>query len=154
YATALEFNRRALELNRSTGNRLGEAASLDSSGNIYRALGAYRLALQLFEQSLHMRKSLDDRPGAMETTHNIGLVHLSQGDYELAIAAFQQGIRLNRTWKLHDDWIVVEALRNIGAAASRLGGRDRADANFRASLAMAEREHDSWLQGELLDDLG
>jgi len=154
YVTALDYNRRALDMQRNLGDQYGIGKSLDSMGNIYRALGRYGLALQSFQQALQIRKSTDDKPGVMETTHNIGLVHFSQGDYELAIDAYKSGLRLNRTWKLHDESFVAEALRNIGAAAWRLGQRERAAANFRESLTIVQREHLPSYEGELLRDLG
>jgi CHAT domain-containing protein/Tfp pilus assembly protein PilF len=150
YATALEYNGRALEMNRRTGNRV--AASFDSAGNIYRALGAYQRALESFQQALTIRSSSGDRAGVMETTHNIGLVHFSQGDYQLAIDAYKHGLRLNHD--LHDQAFAAEALRNIGAAAWRLGQHERAGANVRGSLAIARREHARIIEGDLVHDLG
>jgi CHAT domain-containing protein/Tfp pilus assembly protein PilF len=154
YATALDFNRRGLEFNRIAGTQIRIAASFDSAGNIYRALGAYRLALQSFRQALTIRTSAGDRLGVMETTHNIGLVHFSQGDYQLAIDAYKHGLQLNRVWGIHDRTFITEALRNIGAAAWRLGERERAAANFRESLAIAREKGLRWNEGELLHDLG
>jgi CHAT domain-containing protein/tetratricopeptide (TPR) repeat protein len=154
FATALTYSRRALQMQQDAANRAGEAKSLDSLGNIYRALGAYREALQSFRQALEIRSLLDDRAGVMETSHNIGLVHFSQGDYQLAIDAYKRALDLNRRWALHDESFVAEALRNIGAAAWRLGQFERAEADFRESLAIAERKHSLALEGDLLHDLG
>jgi CHAT domain-containing protein/Tfp pilus assembly protein PilF len=154
YESALEYNQRALELNRASGSQIRVAASLDSLGNIHRALGAYRQALQSFQEALTIRTTKDDRLGAMETTHNIGLVHSSQGDDQLAIDAYKRGLHLNRVWGLHAESFVAEALRNIGASAWRLGQRERAVANFRASLVIAQREHLRLIEGELVHDLG
>ena len=55
---------------------------------------------------------------------------------------------------MHDESLVAEAMRNIGAAAWRLGQRERAAANFRESLAIARREGLRLQEGVLLHDLG
>jgi CHAT domain-containing protein/Tfp pilus assembly protein PilF len=154
YASALRYGQHALELNRALGDRVRIAASLDLLGNTYRALGAYRLALQSFQEALALRTAAGNRAGVMESTNNIGLVYFSQGDYQLAIHAYRQGLRLNRAWGLRDHQFVAEATRNIGAAAWQLGQRERAVANFRASLVIAQREHSRNLEGEVVHDLG
>jgi CHAT domain-containing protein/Tfp pilus assembly protein PilF len=154
YATALEYNQRALGLNRTSGNQIRVAASFDSAGNIYRALGAYGRALESFQQALTLRTAMGDKTGVMETTHNVGLVHFSQGDYQLAMDAYKHGLHLNHVWGLRNESFVAEALRNIGAAAWRLGQRDRAAANFQESLTIARRIGIRLNEGELLHDLG
>ena len=154
YRTALEHSLRALAMNREIGDRTRLSSTLDLTANIYRALGAYSNALRLLHEALSIRLANDDRLGAMETTHNLGLVYFSQGDYELAIDAYKRSLRLNRQWGLRDAPIVAEALQNVGAAAWHLGQRERAVANFRESLAIAEREHLTANQGAILQDLG
>ena len=153
-ATALEYSGRALALGRAEGNQSVVAKSLDTIAEFYRASGAYDLALQSFQQALKIRMALDERAGITETTHNIGLVYLSQGEYELAIAAFSRGLHLDRDWKMGDDSVEAEGLRNIGAAAWRLGQRARAAADFRQSLAVVRRTGNRYREAEILDDLG
>lgn len=154
YRSALEFGQRALDMNRAVGTTVRVSSSLDGMANIYRALGDYERALRYFQEALALRTKVGDRLGSMETTHNIGLVHFSQGDYALAIAAYKRGLHLNRIWGLRDESLVAQALDNIGAAAWRLGQRERAVANFRESLAVAEREHLPTLEASVVHDLG
>ena len=153
-ATALEYSRRALDLGRAEGNQVVIAKALDTIADFHRASGAYDLALQSFQEALRIRTGLGDRAGITETTHNIGLVYLSQGEYELAIAAFRRGLRLDREWKVSDDAVEAEGLRNLGAAAWRLGQRGRAAADFRESLAVVRRTGNRYREAEILDDLG
>jgi len=153
-ATALEYNRRALDMARATGNQAMVAKALDTGADLYREMGAHDLALRSFQEALRIRASRGDKLGVMETTLNIGLVHYSQGDYDLAIASFKDGIRLNREGDLRDDVVVAEGLRNIGAAAWRLGQRERAAADFRESLAIMRRTGQRSRQAEVLNDLG
>jgi len=154
FATALDFNARALAINRALGNEVRLAASLDLAANIHRARGAYDAALRAFGEALTIRTNAGDRLGAMETTHNIGLVHFAQGDYELAIAAYKQALHQNQVWDLRDQMLVAEALRNIALASWRIGQRDRAVANLRASLAIAEHEHRPMDEAAVVNDLG
>jgi CHAT domain-containing protein/Tfp pilus assembly protein PilF len=152
--TALEYNRRALDMARATGNQSMVAKALDTGADLYRVMGAHDLALRSFQEALRIRASMGDKLGVMETTLNIGLVHYSQGDYDLAIAAFKDGIRLNREGDLRDDVVVAEGLRDIGAAAWRLGQRERAAADFRESLEIMRRTGQRYREAEVLNDLG
>ncbi len=152
--TALEFCRRALEMARGEGDKVALGKGLDTIADLYRSLGAYDLAMQSYQQALGIRTALGDKAAIMETTLNIGLVHFAQGDYELAIAAFKDSIRLNRQWDLRDDVVVAEGMRNIGAAAWRLGQRGRAEADFRESLAIMRRSGQRSREAEVLNDLG
>jgi len=154
FATALNFSQRALVINRALGNHVRVAASLDLTANIHRARGAYDAALRAFAEALTMRTDAGDRLGAMETTHNIGLVHFAQGDYELAIAAYKQALHQNQVWGLRDQTLVAEALRNIAVASWRIGQHDRAVANLRASLTIAEHEHRPTSEAAVVHDLG
>jgi len=150
----LEYAERALAIRRELGDPYYTGKSLDSVGQAYLSLGNYAAALNAFEQALQARLSVDDRAGAVETTHNLGLVHFAQGDDGLAIEAFKRAIDLNRRWNVQDTSLVAEALRNIGAAAWRLGQHDRAAADFRESLAIAEKSGTPYRQAQLLHDLG
>lgn len=154
FAISLEFAERALAVRRQLGDQLGIGKSLDSIGNAYLSLGNYGAALNAFEEALRIRLSADDRAGAMETTHNLGLAHFAQGDDELAIDAYKRAIALNRLWHLQDADIVGEALRNIGAAAWRLGQRERAAADFRESLTIAKKGGAPRREAILFHDLG
>jgi len=151
---ALDYAQQALEINRALGNQIRIARSLDLAANIDRATGAYQRALQQFREALELRTKADDRNGVMETTHNIGLTYLSLGDYGLAIDAFKRGIHLNQVWALRDDSLVSEALHNIALAASRLGQHERAAADLRESLAIAERAKQPNIAASALHDLG
>jgi CHAT domain-containing protein/Tfp pilus assembly protein PilF len=153
-ATALEYSGRALALGRAEGDQNVIGKALDTLGDFYRAAGAYDQALKSFQEALRIRTALGQRAGITETTHNIGLVYFSQGEYELAIAAFKRGLRLDHDWKMGDDAVEAEGLRNIGAAAWRLGQRTRAAADFRASLAIVRRTRNRYREAEVLDDLG
>ena len=153
-ATALEYSGRALALGRAEGNQSVIAKALDTIADFYRSAGAYDQALQSFQEALQLRTALGDRAGITETTHNIGVVYLAQGEYELAIAAFRRGLRLDREWKMEDDAVEAEGLRNLGAAAWRLGQRGRAAADFRESLAVVRRTGNRYREAEVLDDLG
>ncbi len=151
---ALEYSARALAIGRALDNPQVIAKCLDTIAEFYRRAGAYDLALQSFREALQLRTAAGNRTAITETTHNLGLVYLSQGDYELAIATFKRGLHLNHVWDVRDDGVESEGLRNIGAAAWRLGQRERAAANFRASLEVARRLKQRNREGEVLNDLG
>ncbi len=153
YPEALEWLLRGLSISEELGNREGIATSLDSLGNVYRAQGAYSRALDAFQRSFELRKDIGDQYAVAESENNIGLVHFSQGDYQLAIDAFKRGLRVSGEAGVAKG-LEPEALFNIGAAAWRLGEKERALANFRESLAIADREALRTISGMNLDALG
>jgi CHAT domain-containing protein/Tfp pilus assembly protein PilF len=139
YPRALEVLQRTLALAETLGDRNGVAKNLDSLGNVYREQGAYSRALDAFIRSLEIRRSIGDQYAVAESENNIGLVHFSQGDYGLAIDAFKRGLRVSRQVGAVRG-LAPEALFNVGAAAWRLGEKERALANLRESLALSERD--------------
>jgi CHAT domain-containing protein/Flp pilus assembly protein TadD len=153
YPGALDWFQRSVALAERLGDRNAVAKNLDSLGNVYRAQGAYSRALDAFHRSLEIRKSLGDRYAEAESENNIGLVHFSQGDYQLAIDAFKRGLRVSGEAGAVRG-LAPEALLNVGAAAWRLGEKDRARANFRESLTLADRDGQQTLSAMNLDALG
>jgi CHAT domain-containing protein/Tfp pilus assembly protein PilF len=153
YPLALHYAQRSLALSEAGEDRVGISKSLDTIGNIYRAQGAHARALEAFQRSLALRRTLGDKYAIAESENNIGLVHLSQGDYQLAIDAYKRGLRV-ATQAGTNEGLEAEALANIGTAAWRLGQRSRARANFRASLALADRQQSNLLRAANLNALG
>ncbi len=153
YPEALEWLLRGLSISEELGNREGIATSLDSLGNVYRAQGAYSRALDAFHRSFELRKDIGDQYAVAESENNIGLVHFSQGDYQLAIDAFKRGLRVSGQANVAKG-LEPEALFNIGAAAWRLGEKERALANFRESLAISDRAAMQTFSAMNLDALG
>lgn len=154
YADSLDQGLRSLQIGRAIGDQQAIGAALDTMGETYRLMGAYDLALQSFEQALQTRMAVGAELAVMETAHNLGLAHFARGDYELAIDAFKRALHLKRELRVVDESLDAEALRNIGAAAWRLGQHDRAVANFRESLSIARRAGLRPQEAELLSDLG
>lgn len=139
YPTALSFAERSLAAAEALADRPATSKALDTLGNVHRAVGAYTRALDAFTRSRRLRTTIGDRYAIAESENNIGLVHFSRGDYVSAIAAYKRGLR-EATRAGTAEGLEAEALLNIGAAAWRLGQKDRARANVRASLALADRD--------------
>jgi CHAT domain-containing protein/tetratricopeptide (TPR) repeat protein len=137
YPEAVAWLRRGLSMSEELGHREGIAASLDSLGNVYRVQGAYSRALDAFHRGLEIRRAIGDQYAIAESENNIGLAHFSQGDYQLAIDAFKRGLSVSRDAGV-EEGLQPEALYNIGAAAWRLGEKERALANFRESLDISK----------------
>ncbi len=73
--------KRALELNRSSGNRKGEADVLNNLGNMADAERNFTEALKYYHQSLDMRRMIGDRVGEGASVSNIAAQMVTIGDY-------------------------------------------------------------------------
>jgi tetratricopeptide (TPR) repeat protein len=70
---ALEYYSQSLPLRRATGNRRGEATTLNNIGLVYSELGEKQKALEYYNQSLPLSRATEDRAGEATTLNNIGL---------------------------------------------------------------------------------
>ncbi len=91
-AEARDYCRRALELHRQVGDRLGEARAhneiamlAEQQGRIAEALGHAQLALNLYRQEGHEQ-------GLAKMLNGVGWMHAQLGDYELALEFCEQAL--------------------------------------------------------------
>jgi CHAT domain-containing protein len=157
FAEALDYAERSLEISRDfqrqTGNEYYIATGYSFLGMIHRARGAYAQALHYLHDALDIVRAHNyGEPQLADASRNVGLVHYSQGDYRLAIDWYKRALRHN-AWAANKRG-AAQLLFDIGAAAQRLGQRQRADANYRESLAICEREQFADLAGAVLNARG
>ena len=72
---ALDFYNQALRLLRATGDRGGEATSLNNIGSVYSSLGEKQKALDFYEQALRLQRAVGASKGEAVTLNNIGGVY-------------------------------------------------------------------------------
>src|SRR6266542_6707296 len=109
----------ALELYRRAGYRYGEAAALNSIGDIYRSLGEMQKALEKLNEALPISQAVSDRKMEGETLNNIGLVYRSLGETQKALEKYNEALPIRRA--VGDRKGEAQTLYNIGALYYRLG---------------------------------
>ncbi|MEG4393359.1 CHAT domain-containing tetratricopeptide repeat protein, partial [Microcoleus sp. BROC3] len=84
----------SLPLSRATGDRGGEAATLNNIGGVYSELGEKQKALEYLGQSLPLRRATSDRAGEAATLSNIGSVYSQLGEKQKALEYYSQSLPL------------------------------------------------------------
>lgn len=81
---------------RSTGDRAGELAALNSIGVIQLELRDARPALETFNRSFSLAQTLGDRQGQAEALNKIGLIHLALRDEPKALENLRESLKIYR----------------------------------------------------------
>jgi CHAT domain-containing protein len=89
---AVEWFRRALELDRSIGDERGVARDLGGLGGAHFALAQPDIALSEYEASLELREKHADAAGVVWTLIHMGIVHSSNGRPDEALRLYQRAI--------------------------------------------------------------
>jgi len=113
-----------LPLRRAVGDRSGEAATLNSIGNVYSELGEKQKALDYYGQALPLRRAVGDRSGEAATLTNIGVVYSDLGEKQKALDYYGQALPLRRA--VGDRSGEAATLTNIGNVYSDLGEKQKA----------------------------
>ena len=150
---ALPLLRRALQLRRDAGNRLGEAAVLNNMGTAYMAKGDFAEAETYFDQALAIREKGGASGDLAVTLHNLGETHSRMGRYDAAIKAYVASL---------DNYKKANNRRGAAIESYSIGtvfdtqGRFGAAAQSKQEALNAFRDlkaRDMWL-GELLSGAG
>ncbi len=107
------------ELAKLTGDRQGEAISLDNLGLAYRSLGQSQQAIDFHEQSLAIDREIGDRQGEATSLNNLGLAYRSLGQSQQAIDFYEQSLAIDR--EIGDRSGEGGSLCNLGNAYDSLG---------------------------------
>jgi tetratricopeptide (TPR) repeat protein len=97
YGEALACYRRALELDRRTGNPRDLADTLGNLANVYASTGKEEEALVCYREVLGIHRKLGNRPVIGITLVNIGNLHADRRDAERAKAYYLEAIDLLET---------------------------------------------------------
>jgi tetratricopeptide (TPR) repeat protein len=114
-----------LALLRRTGDRYGEAATLDSLGFAYHHLGHHKQANAYYREALDLRRTVGDRYGEAETLAHLGDTHHTMGDTAAAHGYWHDALAIFDELG-HPDAAAVqakltEALPGIGHQARKAG---------------------------------
>ncbi len=141
-AGAIDEYRRALELRRRLGDRMGEAVTASSLGHALHLRGRYDEAAALLDRALALRKPGEDPVKQAETLLNRGQLHRELGETNQARARFEAARRLYRQAKdRNGEAAALNALGTLELGAERPGAALKP---FQAALALRQPGSHGW----------
>jgi CHAT domain-containing protein len=130
----IEALRLALPVYQALGDRLGEAATLESIGVYYLRFGDQEKALEYFHLALPLRRAIGDRQSLAATLNNIGVAWGASGERQKAIEFYQQALALSRA--VGDRRGEANRLEHLAFAYFRLGDKQAALDSLTQALAL------------------
>ncbi len=150
-ASALEFHRASLEMQRQRGDKYGVALVLGALGVVSHKCGHSAEARSYTEQALLLWKELDS--GAfIFGLHNLANIATKQGDYQTARITYEMTLESFRS--TGDNRGIAVSLNGLGDVAAALGDHARARELYHESLAKFRLIEDPWGVAAVLRDLG
>jgi tetratricopeptide (TPR) repeat protein len=137
---ALRFYNRALKLEMSGGNPLGQAMLYEKLGLAQLDASNLGEALACLHESLQLRAGLDDRVGQARANSILGLIQSRLGDHAAALEHFAQARAFEE--RLQNRRGMAIALTNSGDAARASGDAARAAQSYGEALALAREAND------------
>lgn len=111
---ATELFEEALDLFKTSGDRAGEAACLNSLGVVARSRKDPDEAERHLEAALALRRDIGDEVGTSATLSNLGIVAMDRNDIERGIALVEEAMSIDH--KRGDEWAVACGSLNLGVA--------------------------------------
>jgi CHAT domain-containing protein/tetratricopeptide (TPR) repeat protein len=142
----------ALEIQRATGNREGEARTLNNLGVLALEIGDFQEALADHGKALAIFQELGDRRWQARALANLGTVYHALGDLQQALTHYGQALHLWR--EVGDPRGEASTLTNLGLAQSQLGDARAALDLHRQALELSRKAGDRRGEGIALADLG
>ncbi|MER5766618.1 tetratricopeptide repeat protein [Streptomyces sp. NPDC001985] len=93
---AAECHRRALDLFRTLGNRVGEAGALNGIGTLHHDRGEYDDALRQCTEARWLFEATTDRNGLANVLTTLGKIHLSRSERDRALTMYERAVDLYR----------------------------------------------------------
>lgn len=149
---ALDYYMQTLRHRRFSGDRSGEAATLNIVGLVLNSLGDRQRALEHLNAALKHRQELEDSSGEARTLNNIGTVYQARGEQSKAIDYFQSALLIFRN--LNERTGQALTLSNLAAAHFNSGKRQEAIALYSQAAALFRATENRSGEAEALYRLG
>jgi len=104
----------AAAIQRSKGDKLGEAMSLGNLGAIYERQGRHYETIRVDRRVLMLFRALGDRPGEARALSNLASANIKVGRIDQAIEYCRQALDASRACRARD--VEALALRDLGRA--------------------------------------
>ncbi|KRD30422.1 serine/threonine protein kinase [Lysobacter sp. Root916] len=143
---------RALVLYKRSGNRYGEAETVNALGIGYSRLGQNDHAQEQYRKAVELRGAVGNRRGLATSLRNLGNVLSLSGRYDEAAASLEQARKLHLAL---DDRHGLAAVDNeLGLLAEERGDYPAALAAFRLALQGWQQTGDAQGTAQALNDIG
>ena len=146
YEKAILNLTQALDIQRETNDKSGEAIVLNNLGGCYLLQGNLQKAGELYQQSIILRRVVKDRRGEGNVLNNLGQVYAQSGDAAKAIDYLQQALAVRR--ELADKTGEAITLRNLARSYWTIGDKTKSIEYFEQSNALAKKLGDRRVQAE------
>lgn len=152
YPEAEQQFRRAADLYKQTGFRLGAAFVQSELGLIYAALGRLSEARRLFEQALAEQRAMRSPRYVIESLNHLGALYVRMGDLPQGLEMHRQALELEE--QIRDTRNQPITLNNLGHTYYLMGQYAMAEPLYRKALAAAEAARLRVVSGLVLNNLG
>lgn len=136
YGDALDYYRKALEINEELGSRAGMAGSYHGLGRIAGERGDYDEALGWYRKSLEITEELGNRAGMASSYHQLGIVAELRGNYDEALDWYRKS--LENEQEVGNRTGMAISYHQLGVVVQKLGDYDEALTWYRRSLKSFE----------------
>jgi tetratricopeptide (TPR) repeat protein len=96
FSKALEYHKKALEINRERNNREAMAGDYGNIGLVYYEISDYPQALEYHKKALEINRERNNREAMAGNYGNIGLVYYDMRDYPQALEYHKKALEINR----------------------------------------------------------
>ncbi|MEP0751248.1 tetratricopeptide repeat protein [Trichocoleus sp. Lan] len=131
---------------------VGEAALLDSLGNVYYSLGKMQEALKHHNQALSLFQAEKQPSREAITLNNIGDVYFKLGETQSSLGFYNRALVIQRAEK--DTAAQVQTLQNIGLSYINLGESQQALESYEQALKIQQERKDLAGQADILSQIG
>ncbi len=143
---------RALVLYKRSGNRFGEAETVNALGIGYSRLGQIDDAEEQYRKAVDLRTALGNRRGLATSLRNLGNVLSLRGKFDEAAASFQQARKLHAALGDREGLAAVE--NDLGLLAEERGDYGAALNAFRRALTLWQQAGHKPGIAQALNDIG
>lgn len=152
FADAMSVAQRALDMHKTTGDRDGEAESLNLAGSIADAIGDHARALELFQACRILCEEENDIGGLASVLGNIAVIHGRLGEQGSAIEQLERALTLLAQTGNRTEESVVHL--NLGVSHAAVGHIDQALAHASEGLRIARELGDRKNEVQALTNVG
>ena len=136
YQKAFRFQKLALDIAESLGDKRQQAFTLNTLGLIHWTLNDSTRALTHLGASLKLAEDIQSQLDIATAYNNIGLVHRKDKRYELSIEFFNKALEQDR--KLKSKWGQGYTHRNLGMSYLRMGNLAEAEPHIHRAIAFSK----------------
>ena len=140
-ALAIEYYRKAVDLQQELGLEEDLSSTLNNLANLYYAQGRYEQAEPLYLQALELYKRLlgDNHPDVAMSLNNLAGLYEAQGRYEQAEPLYLQALELYKRLLGDNHPHVATSLNNLAYLYRAQGRYEQAEPLYLQAVEIAER---------------